>query len=132
MNNSPKKSGKGSTLEVNSTQIGGELIQIRDRIEGIEAILAHANRDAIVELVRLVVEKYPQRKQLLRFCEEPKTLDEMQLELKLNSAQAVHNHLAPLKDNGLLQHESTTAPVSYVWSAIMRRLTKPSRAKLLA
>lgn len=125
-----QSSNKGKNLEINSDQIAGELIQIKDRIDSVEAILAHANRKTIIELVNSAIDKYPQSKQLLEFCEEPRTLDEMQAELELKSHPAVHKHLGRLKDNGLLQHESTTSPVSYKWSAILRRLNKQDREKL--
>lgn len=125
-----QSSKKGKDLEVSSDQIAGELIQIKDRIDSVEAILAHANRKTILDLVSAAIGKYPQSKQLLEFCEEPRTLDEMQAKLELKSHPAVHKHLVRLKDNGLLQHESTTPPVSYKWSAILRRLNKQDREKL--
>lgn len=116
-------------IEVNSDQLDSRLVYIEDRLAGIEAIIAHANRAEIEGLVKEALGDSKQRKQLLQACETPKTLKELQEELKLNSTQAVNNHLAPLKKHGLLRH-ATTDPVSYEWSPMLLKLSRAAREKL--
>ncbi len=118
-------------IEVSSDPLEGQLIEIKDRLDGIEALQAHVHRDEIEALVRKAVGESAQKKELLRLCETPHTISALQNALALNSPQAVNKHLAPLKDNGLLHHHSTAAPVSYVWSPLIRRLNKAVRDQLL-
>jgi len=122
---------KNEAIEVDSSSIKGELIEIKDRLDGIEALQAHVHRNEIEALVRKAVGDSFHRRHLLRLCETPKTIAELQNSLGLNSPQAVNKHLAPLKHNGLLYHYSTVAPVSYVWSPLLSRLNKAVRDELL-
>jgi len=122
---------KLEAIEVNSDTLKGELIEIKDRLDGIEALQAHVHRNEIEELVRKAVGDSFQRRRLLQLCETPKTISELQSSLNLNSPQAVNKHLAPLKHNGLLYHASTVTPVSYVWSPLLSRLNKAVRDELL-
>lgn len=122
---------RADAIEVSSDPIQGELIEIKDRLDGIEALQAHVHRDEIEALIRKAVRESPQKKQLLRLCESPQTISELQVALGLNSSQAVNKHLAPLKHNGLLYHYSTLPPVSYVWSPLLSRLNKAVRDKIL-
>lgn len=122
---------KIEAIEVDSTAIKGELVEIKDRLDGIEALQAHVHRDEIKALVQRAVGDSFRRKQLLGLCETPKTIAELQDALRLNSPQAVNKHLAPLKQNGLLYHHSAVPPVSYVWSPLLSRLNKAVRDELL-
>ena len=128
MNEKPKRTGQ---VEVSSDPLEGQLIEIKDRLDGIEALQAHVHRDEIEALIRKAVGGSVQKKELLRLCESPQTISDLQGALDLKSPQAVNNHLAPLKDNGLLHHYSTVMPVSYVWSPLIRRLNKAVRDELL-
>jgi DNA-binding transcriptional ArsR family regulator len=122
---------KPQAIQVDSDPIKGELIEIKDRLDGIEALQAHVHRDQIEALVRKAVGDSFHRKNLLRLCETPMTIADLQKSLNLNSPQAVNKHLAPLKHNGLLYHHSTVVPVSYVWSPLLSRLNKAVRDELL-
>lgn len=119
------------SVQVSSDQLEGRLAAIEDRIAGVEAILAHANRKDIEALVRDAVGASEQRKILLRLCESPQTIDGLVRALSLNSPQALNNHLRPLRDNSLLQHAMTQPVVSYEWSPLLRRLPKAVRQDLL-
>lgn len=125
------RANKPEPIEVDSGPIKGELIEIKDRLDGIEALQAHVHRNEIEALVRKAVGDSPQRKHLLRLCETPKTIADLQNSLGLNSPQAVNKHLAPLKHNGLLYHHSTVPPVTYVWSPLLSRLNKAVRDQVL-
>src|SRR5216684_2903995 len=94
-------------VEVSSDPLEGQLIEIKDRLDGIEALQAHVHRDEIEALIRKAFGGSFQKKELLRLCESPQTISDLQGALDLKSPQAVNNHLAPLKDNGLLHHHST-------------------------
>lgn len=122
---------KPPPIEVSSDPIQGELIEIKDRLDGIEALQAHVHRDEIKTLIQKAVRDSPQKKELLRLCESPMTIADLQSALGLNSPQAVNKHLAPLKHNGLLYHYSTVSPVSYIWSPLLSRLNKAVRDALL-
>ena len=122
---------KASALEVKSVELKGELIEIKDRLDGLEALQAHVHRDEIEALIRKAVGESVQRKTLLRLCESPQTIPQLQSALGSISKQALNNHLTPLRDNGLLHHHSTATPVSYKWSPLIRRLNKAVRDKLL-
>jgi hypothetical protein len=119
------------SVQVSSDQIDGRLATIEDRLAGVEAILAHANRKDVEELVASAIGGSAQRKRLLQLCETPRSIPELVAELKLNSGQALNNHLRPLRDNSLLQHASTQPEVTYEWSSLLRRLPKAVREKLL-
>jgi len=125
------RANKSEAIEVDSTSIKGELIEIKDRLDGIEALQAHVHRDEIEALVRKAVGDSFHRKHLLRLCESPQTIADLQGALNLKSPQAVNHHLAQLKHNGLLYHHSAVPPVSYVWSPILSRLNKAVRDELL-
>ena len=118
-------------LEVNSDQLDGRLVRIEDRIAGVEAILAHVNRGEIEELISQAVGSSLQKREILRLCCKPQSIPELQKSLKMNSPQAVNNHLAPLRDHGLLQHATTVPQVTYEWSPMIRRLSKSVRDTLL-
>lgn len=122
----------GENVEVTSASLENRLIRIEDRIAGVEALLAHSNRDQIENLIADAVGKSEARKQILRLCEVPRSIAELQKELGLNSPQAVHNHLGPLKDHGLVQHATTSPTMTYEWAPLIRRLSKAVRAKLLS
>jgi len=118
---------KAAGFEVSSDQLKGELIEIKDRLDGLEALQAHVHRKEIQALIVNTVGESATMKKLLRLCETSQTISELQNALKLNSPQAVNNYLAPLRDNGLLHHHSTVAPISYRWSPLIRRLSKAVR-----
>ena len=87
------RTNKSEAIEVDSTSIKGELIEIKDRLDGIEALQAHVHRNEIEALVKKAVGDSFQRKHLLRLCESPQTIADLQRALNLNSSQSVNNHL---------------------------------------
>ena len=125
--NKPRK----DAVQVDSDQLDGRLAKIEDRIAGVEAILAHANRADIEGLVSAAVGSSAHRKKILQLCESPQSIPSLQTALGLNSGQAVNNHLAPLRDHALLQHAQTRPHVEYEWSTLIRRLPTAVREKLL-
>jgi hypothetical protein len=112
------------SVQISSDQIDGRLARIEDRVSGIEAILAHANRDDIEALIKSGLGGNETRKKLMRLCERPRSISELVKELALNSGQSLNYHLRPLRDNGLLQHATTQPEVTYEWSPLVRRLSK--------
>jgi hypothetical protein len=122
---------KTAGFEISSDQLKGELIEIKDRLDGLEALQAHIHSKDVEALVTKTVKGSATMKKLLRLCETPQTISELQSALNLNSPQAVNNYLAPLRDNGLLHHHSTVAPISYRWGPLIRRLSKAVRDRLL-
>ena len=124
-------SRRTDSLQVSSDQLDGRLATIEDRLTSIEVILAHANRQDIEELVKAGVNSSPQRRELLRLCEHPRSIADLTDAMKLNSRQALHIHLRPLREHGLVQHASTEPEVTYEWSALLRRLPKSVRDELL-
>ena len=118
-------------FEISSDQLKGELVEIKDRLDGLEALQAHVHRKEVEALIIKTVGESATMKKLLRLCEAPQTISELQSGLNLNSPQAVNNYLAPLRDNGLLHHHATVAPISYRWSPLIRRLSKAVRDRLL-
>lgn len=122
---------KVEPFEITSGQIHGRLIHIEDRLAGVEAILAHANRSQIESLINEAVGSSEHRKTILRECETPKTIKQLQDKLGLKSAQNLNYHLTPLRDNGLLRHAKTDNPISYEWGPMIMRLSAAVRDKLL-
>lgn len=122
---------RSDSVQISSDQLDGRLARIEDRISGVEAILAHANRNDIESLIAEAVGKSAHRKNLLRSCETPQSIPSMQKALGLGTDEAVHYHLRPLRDHGLLQHASTAPEVTYEWTPLLRRLNKAVREKLL-
>lgn len=120
---------KDHVIEVNSDQLDSRLLHIEDRLAGIEAIITHVNRKEIEGLVKDALGDSKQRTELLRACETPKTLKQLQDALGLNSTQAVNNHLAPLKKHALVRH-ATVDPISYEWSPMLLKLSRAAREKL--
>ncbi len=118
-------------FEVTSGQIHGRLIHIEDRLAGVEAILAHVNRGEIEGLIKAGIGNSEHRKTILKECETPKTIKELQTKLDLKSSQSLNYHLGSLKDHGLLRHAHTTPPVAYGWSPMITRLSNAVREKLL-
>lgn len=118
-------------IEVNSDQLDGRLIAIEDRIASVEALLGHVHRAEVESLVATVVGKSEQKKRILQLCETPQSIAILRKELGLNTDSGVSNHIAPLRDNGLLRHSSTEPILTYEWSPMLRRLTKATRDKLL-
>lgn len=123
---------KADAIEISSDQIHSRLVHIEDRLAGMESILAHVNRAELAGLVREAIGDSPQRKAILRACESPQTLKDLQTLLDLNSTQAVNHHLLPLKRHGLLQHANAVSPVSYEWNPMVSKLSKAAREKLLS
>lgn len=122
---------KVEPFEITSGQIHGRLIHIEDRLAGVEAILAHANRAEIETLITTAIGGSDLRKTILRECATPKTIKELQAKLGLKSAPSLHYHLTPLKDNGLIRHASTDSPVTYECGPMVMRLSAAARDKLL-
>lgn len=120
-----------ASVEVTSGQLHRRLVRIEDRLAGVEAILAHANRAEIEGLIAKAVGKSKQKATILRLCETPQSIKTLQKALGFKSPQNVNNHVAPLRDHGLLEHASSVPPVTYEWSPIIRRLNKAARESLL-
>lgn len=120
-----------NSVQVSSDQMDGRLARIEDRLTGVEAILAHANRKDVEDLVSDGIGGSALRKRLLKLCETPQTIPTLVAALELKSSQALNYHLRPLRDNSLLQHASTQPEVTYEWSSLLRRLPKAVREKLL-
>jgi hypothetical protein len=118
-------------VEINSDQLDNRLTKIEDRVGGVEALLAHVHRGEIESLISDAVGQSEHKKRILQLCETPQTIPALQAVLGLNSKQALNNHLAPLKDHGLLQHGATVPEVTYEWSPMIRRLSKIVRDRLL-
>lgn len=121
---------KQGIVEVNSDQLDGRLARLEDRIAGVESLLAYVHREDIENLISQAIGSSVQKRQILRLCEKPQSISALKKALGL-TGQALNHHLAPLRDHGLLQHATTSPSVTYEWTAMIRRLNRVVRDKLL-
>src|ERR1017187_7730778 len=88
-------------LEVSSNPITAELIEIKERIGSLETITSLANRSFVEAQARGHLTT-PQRREIMRKCEEPHTREGLRIELGYGTIQALDNHLRPLREADLI------------------------------
>jgi DNA-binding transcriptional ArsR family regulator len=118
-------------VEISSEQLRNELQEIKERLTSLESIDAYLNRDKLVVLVSDAVAGIPQRKAILRLCEEPRTKEELMAELDFKSPQALDHHLNPLRDHGIIETTEKERKLAFVRSRIVSKLQKSALKKLI-
>src|SRR2546421_12559669 len=120
------KNKKPAGLEVSSDQISQHLEEIKERVGALETIASLANRKVVEEFVRPLL-KSERAKQIMRECREPRTREELEKKLGLNSPQALNHHLAPLRQDDLLHQSLDPSGIqTFEWSNLFKRL--PNRS----
>lgn len=115
-----------------SSQLDERLAKIEDRLLTIEAIISHASAKEIQAMIVEGIGTSQTRKNILKHCQTPKTIQELQALSGLNSAQSVNHYLKPLRDHGLVVRASVRPTLTYEWSGVVSRLSKATRDKLLS
>jgi DNA-binding transcriptional ArsR family regulator len=126
-NNKAKNDG----LEITSDQLTAELIEIKERIGSLETITSLANSKYVEEQARKYITT-PQRKAIMKLCEEPHTREQLRKELGHESVQALDHHLRPLREADLI-HQRTYADgkPTFEWSKLFRSLPKTTKRTIL-
>ena len=125
------KSTKKDELEVSSSQLQAELIEIKERVGALETIASISNREVVERFVREHVTTDKAR-QILKECEEPRTRDHLISQFSFASAQALDHHLNPLREANLIrQHFDERRKQTFEWSALVRRLPRTTLKKIL-
>ena len=124
-------SKKTDSLEVSSDQIHSTLIEIKERIAAVESIQSLANRQVVATWAKECL-KTDNVKKIVAACEQPKTRDELCVELGFNSTQALHPHLKKAREYDLLQQETNKDGImTFRWSPLFSRLPKKDLDDLL-
>ncbi len=126
-----RKPNTVSELEVSSSQLRAELIEIKERVGALETIASISNKEVVEKFVR---EHIPSDKarQILRECEEPRTREYLVSKFGFASPQALDHHLTPLRESDLIrQHFDDDRKQTFEWSNLFRRLPKTSLKKIL-
>lgn len=117
-------SGKKQSMEVESDQLRGELIEIKERLGALETIASISNRAEVERFVRAQVTN-SQRREILSECEEPRTREHLIKKLNYNSPAALDYHLAPLREANLVRpHFEDNRTQTFEWSNLFKRLPK--------
>jgi hypothetical protein len=123
----PKPDG----LEVTSDQVTAELIEIKERIGSLETIASLANRDVVEKQARSHLTT-PQRREIMKKCEEPHTREQLKTSLKYVSLQALDNHLRPLREADLIHQRShAVGKPTFEWSKLFKSLPKSTQKAIL-
>jgi DNA-binding transcriptional ArsR family regulator len=118
-------------LEVNSNQITAELIEIKERMGSLETITSLANRSVVEAQARSHLTT-PQRRGIMRKCEEPYTREQLRIDLKYESTQALDHHLRPLREADLIhQRTDGTGKPTFEWSKLFKSLSKATQRAIL-
>jgi hypothetical protein len=119
-------------LEVSSTQLKAELIEIKERVGALETIASISNRAVVEAYVRGNVTTDKAR-QILRECAEPRTREYLKVKCGFASAQALHHHLNPLRESDLLCQRFTDNGrlLTFEWSKLFKGLPKATLKKIL-
>lgn len=122
---------KTESLEVSSAQIHSDLTEIKERIAALETISSLANQKVVEAWVKECLGTETLKK-IVAACEQPKTQEELRVELKFNSIQALHPHLKKVREYDLLQQETNESGImTFRWSNLFARLSKKTREQLL-
>jgi hypothetical protein len=122
---------KNISLEISSDQLSDKLTEINDRLGALETIASLSNRQVVEAYVKETL-KTPQSKKLMRLCEQPRTKEELKVEMQFASIQALDIHLKPLRADDLLQqHNNNNGLLTFEWSNLFRRLPKRDRERIL-
>src|SRR5271167_4723999 len=122
---------KSDSLEIRSDQLTAELIEIKERIGSLETIASLANR-AVVEAQARSHLTTPQRREIMKRCEEPRTREQLRRELKFENIQALDHHLRPLREADLIHQRTDTAgKPTFEWSKLFKSLSKATKKAIL-
>jgi len=122
---------KSNALEITSDQVTAELIEIKERIGSLETITSLANR-AVVEAQARNHLTTPQRREIMKTCEEPHTREQLKIELKYESLQALDHHLRPLREADLIHQRADSAgKPTFEWSKLFKSLSKITKRAIL-
>ena len=120
------------SLESRDPDVRHELQQIKERVTTIESILAHVHSDKLLEIVATAVKDSPIKKGILRYCDEPRTKEQIRSHLDLASMPALDYHLAPLRFDGLIEETKVSArKMGLIRARIIEKLRKSDLSKLL-
>jgi DNA-binding HxlR family transcriptional regulator len=127
----PNKKGSIDGLEITSDQLTAELIEIKERIGSLETITSLANSKYVEEQARKYITT-PQRKAIMRLCEEPQTREQLRKDLGHESVQALDHHLRPLREADLI-HQRTYAAgkPTFEWSKLFKSLSKATKKSIV-
>ena len=78
-------------LEVNSSQMTAELIEIKERLGSLETITSLANRPHVEAQARSHLTK-PERRDIMKKCEVPCTREQLRIALNYKTMQALDYH----------------------------------------
>jgi len=118
-----------ANVEVTSTQLLNELIEIKDRVGALENVAGIANQEILVKFFREVLNT-PQRRQITAACHEPQSRSQLMTKFKFKSPQALNHHLKPLRESLIHETHADGEPL-YEWALLFKRLQKKNRDDLL-
>jgi hypothetical protein len=122
---------KQDGLEVNSDQLTAELIEIKERIGSLETITSLANRGVVEAQARGHLTT-PQRKAIMKMCEEPHTREQLRAELNFKDIQLLDYHFRPLREADLIhQRNNDKGKPTFEWSKLFKSLPKATQKAIL-
>jgi hypothetical protein len=125
----PKSKNLG--LEVSSTQIHADLLEIKERIAALETIASLANRPIVESYVKSCLDSKA-AKNIMIACEQPRTKEELRTGLGYATTQALDHHLTQVRQYDLLQKEvNEDGKLTFGWSNLFSRLPKKIVDQLL-
>src|ERR1035441_5539439 len=128
MNNKPKKK---DSVEVESDQLKGELVEIKERLGALETIASISNKVVVESYVRTSLTSDKGR-QIMKECEQARSRDYLVSQLGFASPQALDHHLNPLREDDLIrQHLDDNGKQVFEWSNLFKRLPKKARKGVL-
>lgn len=123
---------KSDSIEVSSTPLQSELIEIKERLGSLETITSLAHRKEVESQAKSVLNT-PQKREVMKKCEEPKTKDQLKHELNFASVQALDHHLNPLRGGDLIhQRSDDRGTLTFEWSRLFRSLPKQTKVLILS
>ena len=124
-------SKKQSGLEVSSSQLTEQLIEIKERISALETIASLANRKEVEAYVAEVL-KSDHAKNIMAACSEPRTKEELRKLTGFNSIPALDNHLKHLRSDALVeQRTNEQGLITLEWTPLFKRLPNRDRERLI-
>jgi hypothetical protein len=91
------KKDNASDIEITSSQLLGELQEIKDRVGALENVAGIVNQDALEKYFReAIVNEF--RRAIMETLRTPKTREELRTQLAHKSRQALDYHLNPLRE----------------------------------
>jgi hypothetical protein len=121
--------GKTTNVEVSSTQLLNELIEIKDRVGALESVAGIANREILIGFFRDVLNN-TQRRQIMAACQVPQTRAQL-VKLGYNSIPALEYHLKPLREGLIHETHNSNGAALFEWSLLFKRLPQKKREELL-